>query len=69
MHAIVTSDTENFPKVKCDGNTSTGFLNCEEEYDTAGEVLAHLLPNIYKDLKLNPRTEDWESKGVFRSFS
>lgn len=47
MQAIVTTDTYNFPKVKCDDSSSTGFLNCEEEYDTAGEVLGHLLPNIY----------------------
>lgn len=47
MQAIVEEDTYNFPKIKCDDSYSTGYLNCEEEFDTAGEIFKHLLPNIY----------------------
>jgi hypothetical protein len=47
MQAIVEEDTTNFPKIKCDDSSSTGYLNCEEEFDTAGEIFKHLLPNIY----------------------
>lgn len=47
MQAIVEEDTTNFPKIQCDDSSSTGYLNCTEEYDTAGEIFKHLLPNIY----------------------
>ena len=76
QHVFPTDVPENrWPKRDCSVNYVSAFdfpdnqlINCG--YDAAGETLKFILPNIEgSDITVAPKDEDWESKGILRTFN